>query len=190
MIKQTHILQNHNKTDDQTTVTAMIELRDNRFMLEYQISGNLSHYHFPKIIKQQRADKLWLDTSFELFIASANSDEYWEINVSPSTQWNSYYFRSYKEGMRVSNIISTPTIKMHKYHNEYRLSFESIILKENFNQALLINLCVILLDSKGVRHFYSIERREGSPDFHDRAYFTKLKGVSSLLSFMDSLYSS
>ena len=175
MINQMYTLKNHYNIDEQTTVKAIIELYDDKLTLEYQILGDLSHYHFPKQTKQERANELWLDTTFELFIAPTNSDEYWEINISPSTQWNVYHFTSYKEGMKESNIISQPTIKTDEYHNEYRLTFESSVPKEYFDQASHINLCVILLDQKGVRHFYSIKRREGSPNFHDRDYFMTLK---------------
>ena len=175
MINQTYTLKNHYKTDSSITVKATIKLHNNQLILEYQILGNLSNYHFPKTTTLQRADKLWLDTCFELFIASTNSNSYLEINISPSTKWNIYHFTNYKEGMRKSNIISIPTIKAHKYHNEYVLSFESIISKESFDQGLLINLCVILLDKQGVRHFYSIKQREDSPDFHDRDYFINLE---------------
>jgi len=174
MINQTYTLKNHDKIDDPTTVKATIKFHHNHLILEYQILGNLSNYHFPKITTQQRADNLWLDSCFELFVASTNSNSYWEINISPSTKWNIYYFTSYKEGMRKSDIISTPTIKIDRYHDKYVLSFESIISKDCFDQGLLINLCVILLDRKGVRHFYSIKRREDSPDFHDRDYFVKI----------------
>jgi len=172
MINQTYTLKNHDKIDDPTTVKATIKFHSNHLILEYQILGNLSNYHFPKKTIQQRADKLWLDTCFELFIASANSNSYLEINISPSTKWNIYHFTSYKEGMKKSDIISIPTIKIDRYH-EYVLSFESIISEDCFDQGLLINLCVILLDRKGVRHFYSINRREESPDFHDRDYFAQ-----------------
>ncbi len=170
-----YTLKNHYNIDEQTTVTATIELHDNQLTLEYQIQGNMSQYHFPKQTKQERANELWLDTTFELFIAPTNSDEYWEINISPSTQWNVYHFTSYKEGMKESNIISQPTIKTDEYHNEYRLTFNSTVPNEHFDHVLQINLCVILLDQKGVRHFYSIKRREGSPDFHDRDSFMTLK---------------
>ena len=168
-------LKNHDATDSQTTVQTMIELHHKQLKVTYQISGDLSHYHFPKPTKQHRADKLWLDTTFELFLAPEHSSAYWEVNISPSTQWNLYHFADYREGMKESNIFSAPDIKKERRHHEYVLSFESIIPKELVDQALLINLCVILLDRTGTQHFFSIKRREGSPDFHDRAYFVPLK---------------
>ena len=173
-----YTLKNHHKTDENITVKTIIQLQDNLLKLNYQIVGDLSNYHFPQNSKQQRADELWLDSCFELFISHPHKNEYWEINISPSTEWNIYHFTSYKEDMRVSNIISTPTIKSYRYEHEYKLSFETIIQKENFDKLLLINLCVILLDKKGVRNFYSMDRREGSPNFHDRACFKPFKVAS------------
>ena len=43
-----------------------------------------------------------------------------------------------------------------------------------FEKKLLINLAVILLDRDGVRQFYSINRREKLPNFHDRNGFDLL----------------
>ena len=174
MINQIYTLKHHNNIDDPTTVKATIKLHENNLTLEYQVLGDLSHYHFPKQTKQERANNLWLDTTFELFIAPVGSDEYWELNIAPSTQWNLYHFTSYKEGMKESNIISTPSIKTYVQHDKYRLTFNATVAHEHFDQALQINLCTILLDQNGVRHFYSIERREGDVDFHDRGGFSSL----------------
>ena len=170
----TYTLKNHHNRDDTTTIKASIELKNNQLKLEYQIVTDLSQYSLPKQTKQQRVDNLWLDTCFELFIANVNDDRYWEINISPSTEWNIYQFRSYKDDMRESNSLITPIIKRYRYDNKYYLSFESKVQRDIWSRELQINLCVILLDIKGVRQFYSIERRKGSPDFHDRDYFTKI----------------
>jgi len=46
MINQTYTLKNHYKTDDPTTIKATIKFHQNHLILEYQILGNLSNYHF------------------------------------------------------------------------------------------------------------------------------------------------
>ena len=172
MIKQRHILKNHYKLKESLSIEASITLQNNAFTVEYSIIGDLSTYHFPKITKQERAHELWLDSTFELFIAKNKGTEYWEINLSPSTQWNCYHFTNYKENMNESNLISTPSIISYNDKNRYSLSFTSFIQNGLLSQELLINLCVILLDKNGIRNFYSIKRREGTPDFHDREYFS------------------
>ena len=142
--------------------------------IEYEIIGDLSSYSFPKKTKQKRANELWKDTCFELFIANYSSTEYYEINTSPSTEWNAYHFTSYKKEMRESDLFSPPRISFYQSDNRYTFSFEMTFRKNIFDKELLINLAVILLDKEEKRHFYSINRQNSSPDFHNRELYPKL----------------
>lgn len=169
--KHFFILKNHNHTDNSTIVKANIELQNLQLKVNYQIEGDISQYNFSQKTKQQRADRLWLDTCFELFIANRDKKEYWEINTSPSTEWNSYYFTGYKENMRESTIFSTPKIITDSDESQYKLSFETTIKKGFLEKKLHINICVILLDRDGERNFYSINRRNNTPDFHDKVWW-------------------
>ena len=134
MINQMYTLKNHNNRNDPTTVKATIKLHDKHLTLEYQVLGDLAYYHFPKQTKQERANNLWLYTTFELFIAPIHSDEYWELNIAFSTQWNVYHFTSYKEEMYKSNIISKPSIHMYAQHDKYRLTFNATVAHEHFDK--------------------------------------------------------
>jgi len=165
---QTYILKNHHYTDENIVIKATIEFKNSQLKLNYEIVGQLSKYNFPKKTKQQRADNLWLDTCFELFIADINKKEYWEINISPSTEWNSYHFTKYKKNMKKSYLFSTPCIKIKSNENKYKFSFDSTMQKKILKKELQINICVIILDKNKKRNFYSINRRNSSPDFHDR----------------------
>ena len=63
--------------------------------------GNLSGVEIPGAAEApRRKNRLWEETCFELFLGSADSGEYWELNLSPSGDWNVYRFTSYREGMR------------------------------------------------------------------------------------------
>lgn len=171
MIKKRYPLKCHNQEKNDIEVHTTIELQHNKFKIEYEITADLSPYNFPKKSKQQRADELWRDTCFELFITNRSSDEYYEINTSPSTKWNAYHFQNYKEDMSESDVFSVPSIISQKLDNRYSFSFEMAFQEDIFEKELLVNLAIILLDRDCVRHFYSIHRREGSPDFHDRDGF-------------------
>ena len=166
--KRIFILKNHTYANSNSIIKASIELQNSQLKLNYQIVDKIFKYHFPKQTKQQRVDNLWLDTCFELFIANRGKEEYWEINISPSTEWNSYHFTKYKEGMRESNLFSTPQIETSGSETRYRLSFETTIQKGILIKELEINISIILLDRDGKRNFYSINRRDDYPDFHDR----------------------
>ena len=48
----------------------------------------------------QRRDELWQSTCLELFIAQPNEPRYWEINLSPSGDWNIYRLSGYRQGLQ------------------------------------------------------------------------------------------
>jgi len=167
--KGLYILKNQNIDPKSPLIKTSIEYSSTQLRVDYEIIGKITNYNFPIQTKQQRADKLWLDTCFELFIANKEKQEYWELNISPSTEWNSYYFTKYKKGMKESNMFLTPQIKTSNSKTKYKFSFETIIQKEIPSDKLEINISAILLDKNKKRSFYSINKRYGSPDFHDRA---------------------
>jgi hypothetical protein len=172
MKKETHILKSHYPTKRNTTVKASFQRHKNTITLYFELIGTVNEYHFKNPSKQQRADNLWKNTCFELFIANTHNNAYWEINISPSTQWNIYHFSDYKEGMKKEKNITQPIIKTTQKNNYYSLSFTSTFTQDVLNQELQINLAVILLDLDGVRHFYSIFKNSGNVDFHNKGFWS------------------
>ena len=171
MKKRSYILQNHKKEESDIRVEASLEIEALEIKINFKILGNIKKYQFPKKEKQQRANELWRETCFELFFTIENdSDKYYEINISPTSKWNVYHFDSYREGIsEVANILP-PSIKIIKERDSIEFSVRiQFLRKEVLNQIDTFNLATILLDHYEVRHFYTIQKREGSVDFHDRA---------------------
>ncbi len=77
-------------------------LPDNSLGLIYTIQGDLSQLCVPGLTIPSRADNLWQHTCFEVFLATV--DSYREINLSPSSQWQAYTFKCYREGSPLDNI--------------------------------------------------------------------------------------
>jgi hypothetical protein len=48
----------------------------------------------------QRRDGLWQHTCFEAFLAPLGGGSYWELNLSPSGDWNLYRFAAYRSGQQ------------------------------------------------------------------------------------------
>ncbi len=172
-------LKNHNLDNEKIKVYATIELKRENLKVEYEIVGDVSDYHFPKESQQKRANELWKDTCFELFIANASSKEYYEINISPSTEWNAYHFKSYKEEMKESDALFPPFIQTQHLLNRCIFSFQMSFQESILEKELELNLALILLDNQGIRHFYAINRRKEFPDFHDRGYYNFLKNQTA-----------
>jgi len=171
MKTQTFILKNHDQKQEKSRikVEASIEIKEKEIIVTYEIRGELKNYIFNKAENKKRANELWRATCFELFIAPENSSNYWEFNISPTKAWNFYAFDSYKKSMREELLPSSPHIEIREEEMLYRCACSlSFRLKEKYYQ---FNLAVILLDNKDIRHFYTIYRKKGVADFHNRAYF-------------------
>ncbi|RUM68464.1 MAG: hypothetical protein DSZ07_06640 [Sulfurovum sp.] len=179
MKKQTFILKNHNKEKKDINIQANFEIDNKMLILEFTVSGEIKNYIFNKPCIQAREDNLWKESCFELFIAHSNKPSYYELNISPSTNWNFYSFSNYKREMNEEKNISEPFIDSSKMQEAYKLSFEFEFYEEFIEKELIFNLAVILLDTKGIRHFYSIHQREERVDFHDKEYWNLNQPTSS-----------
>ncbi|MHB8782747.1 MAG: DOMON-like domain-containing protein [Desulfobacteria bacterium] len=83
------------------TIGGSIARRADTLSVRYEVRGNLSKVLIPAAADApRRKDRLWEETCFELFLATVDSAEYREFNLSPSGHWNVYRFDRYREGMR------------------------------------------------------------------------------------------
>src|SRR5690349_1737431 len=53
----------------------------------------------PVPVPSRRADELWRNTCFEMFVKAENREGYCEFNFSPSSEWAAYGFTGYRVGM-------------------------------------------------------------------------------------------
>ncbi|SFV71438.1 hypothetical protein MNB_SV-13-134 [hydrothermal vent metagenome] len=149
MKKETFILKNHDKDKKDIEIQASFEIDNKILTLKYRVIGDIKNYIFNEPSIQERKDELWKESCFELFIANRNNSLYYELNISPSTNWNFYHFSDYKTDMKEEKNISEPFIHSSKMQNEYKLSFEFEFYEELIEKELIFNLAVILLDTKG-----------------------------------------
>jgi len=96
MKKQTFILKNHYQAESDVMVQAQLEIKNKIIKLHFKVKGKINNYIFPNVSKQERANNLWKSTCFELFFSHKDEKKYKEINISPSTEWNSYHFKEYR----------------------------------------------------------------------------------------------
>jgi hypothetical protein len=53
----------------------------------------------PATATPRRGDDLWTTTCFEVFLAEPGAEPYWEVNLSPSGDWNVYRLSAYRQGL-------------------------------------------------------------------------------------------
>jgi hypothetical protein len=151
------------------SIVANFEQKANHLYLSFSVKGDIKNYIFPSPSTVKRADELWKGTCFELFLAHANTKEYYEFNISPSLAWNFYSLKDYRSLPHEVQLRTEPTIQTYKEKNIYTIEYK---LEEFYFESFeSYNLTAILLSQTKERTFWSSKQMKGTPDFHNRDYF-------------------
>jgi hypothetical protein len=127
-----------------------------------------------------RKDELWKTTCFELFFSISGQTDYFELNFSPSGEWNAYHFDSYRDGMKTEMRIQATQIR-HGLKNglfELQASVDlSLLMTElraqlgSANITLDASLSAVIQNQKGSTTFWALRHVGNQPNFHLRDSF-------------------
>jgi hypothetical protein len=142
--------------------------------LRYRAAGAIDHIVAPAVASPERQDELWRHTCFEAFLRPAGSEEYFEFNFSPSTQWAGYHFDAYREGMVPAVECATPKIDIFRSKTELELRailelrwMKGAVLKS----PLQLALSAVIEEKGGAKSYWALTHAAGKPDFHHPASF-------------------
>ncbi len=142
--------------------------QERKLVLTYSAGGALEKILWPASLsgKPQRKDELWKHTCFEAFIKPVSQDQYWEINLSPTGDWNAYRFASYRQGMVKEEAIHSLQPLFAKEGDCWRLVCEiRLPAWANFSQ-LEIGLTTVIEETSGQISYWAIHHAGSQPDFH------------------------
>ncbi len=130
--------------------------------LVYRATGHVSGVRLPQPVEPQRADDLWRNTCFEVFIKVPGSDAYSEFNFSPSGRWAAYGFDNTRVGIRNLEL-AAPSIAM-------RVNPEELILSVAFDPGLAgplrLAVCAVIEEMEGQLSYWALTHLGKRPDFH------------------------
>ena len=120
----------------------------------------------------ERRDELWQSTCLELFIAQPNEPRYWEINLSPSGDWNVYRLDGYRQGLQAEPSIQRISLSSGSAADRHQLQ-ASIELPPALSQVapLEANLCAVLQHANGSNSYWALCHPGSEADFHARTGF-------------------
>jgi hypothetical protein len=149
--------------------------QDRKLVLTYAAGGALEKILWPASLtsKPQRKDELWKHTCFEAFIKPKGQDSYWEINLSPTGDWNVYRFSSYRNGMAREEAVQTLRPIFTKQGDQWHLSCEIWIPAWANAAGLEIGLTSVIEDTLGEISYWAIAHAGTRPDFHLAQSFIK-----------------
>ena len=123
----------------------------------------------PAAAASTRGDELWRHTCFEAFVRASPDAGYYELNFSPSGQWAAYFFRSYRNGIRIADEITDIPIKVRSSPDSYTLHasldldrFTSL----SRDHSRRLGLSAVIEDANGGMSYWALAHPPGKPDFH------------------------
>jgi hypothetical protein len=136
--------------------------------LTYSAGGALEKILWPASLssKPQRKDELWKHTCFEAFIKPIGSDSYWEVNLSPSGDWNVYRFTSYRQGMAKEESIQVLNPCFSQEGKNWHLSCELWVPDWNSVTGFDVGLTTVLEATSGQIFYLALAHAGTQPDFH------------------------
>jgi len=155
------------------TITGTARRRDGILSLHYLVTGDIGGLEVggPRKPGRRRHD-LWRHTCFECFIGMGEAEEYWEVNLAPTGDWNVYHFDGYRTAMVEETAISRLPSVLHVDADALRLEMQidlSPIIREEL--ALEVGVCAVLEHRHGALSYWALSHRGARADFHHRTGF-------------------
>lgn len=150
--------------------------RAKQLEVRYEITGDIHMIDIPGRKREvSRVKGLWEKTCLELFLAAGGCDRYWEVNLSPSGDWNVFRFDRYEEERHVDKLVeevlfdSLP-IETQKESGSFSLDFEfdlGRIIRED--QSIEVGVSAVTAPPKT---YWALAHCGSRPNFHSRDSFT------------------
>lgn len=155
------------------TIGGTIARRANALTLRYEVRGDLSKVSIPAAAETpRRKDRLWEETCLELFLGTADSGEYWELNLSPSGNWNVYRFTRYREGMREETAIPSLPFDVRRDPEALLLTVELCIGRiVPAGKDIAVAVAAVIGTTDGGKSHWALVHPSSRPDFHRRDGF-------------------
>lgn len=148
---------------------AVIGLTDHWLRVRWRVD-NAMRVVLPPFAGKRRADGLWQETCFELFIRSPGDAGYVELNLSPSEQWAAYDFVGYRSGMAERSMPRTPDCTVRSGGN--MLIFDaSVPLAGLPALPWELGISAVIVEDDGTKSLWALRHGDGEADFHAAACF-------------------
>jgi hypothetical protein len=130
--------------------------------LRYVAAGDMAGVSIPEPAAPGRMDGLWRTTCFEAFMRRAGGEDYIELNLSPSGEWQAYGFDRYRAGAGEADL-APPRIAVERGIDRLQLSAAIEIPIEG---DWRLGLSAVIEARDGSVSYWALAHPPGRPDFH------------------------
>jgi len=145
----------------------------NRFTISYSLTGDLSELVFPPPADMpERRNNIWQETCFEFFVGLKDSERYWEFNLSPSSHWNVYRFKTYREGKQEEEAFKSLPFNVFARTDAFLLNLEFDLDKIiPADEMLKAGISAVIKQKDGNTTHWALTHPCQQADFHKRESF-------------------
>jgi hypothetical protein len=119
-----------------------------------------------------RMNALWKETCFEFFVASKDSDRYWEFNLSPAGHWNVYRFKSYRQDMHEETAFTSLPFDARRHKDSFRISLKLDIGRIiPADRILEVAVSAVIKSTNNKLTYWGLTHAGLQADFHRRDSF-------------------
>jgi hypothetical protein len=157
-------------------IEAGVHVGPKTLRLSYKLEGDLATLRIPAETPVQRGQKLWERTCFEAFVRQKGQRAYYELNFSPSRQWDAMLFPTYRDG---SPIRESPVTQILVVREPHALRLDALVMLDRLpeppGRPLQLGLSAVVQNREGGVSFWALEHAPGRADFHhDDAFALEL----------------
>ncbi|MBB1125052.1 DOMON-like domain-containing protein [Thiospirillum jenense] len=174
-----HMLHPHPQNTPPPTmaVCAMLHCASNRrWQVDFTLIDALDRVYLPPATSSQSTDGLWQSTCFEIFIGLPNTCAYIELNASPSGQWASYQFTSYRARDVAQDHQLRPYIKQRRgtarhFALQVVFTLPARLCGSDATNAdsYAVGLAAVIAARDGSLSYWALHHASARPDFHHAA---------------------
>ena len=141
--------------------------------IQFRVIGAIDRLKIPLVSDMpQRLTGLWETTCFECFFGAVGQEQYWEINLSPSGDWNVFQLDGYREPLRAEQAIETLPFWVKRDGDRITIEMTLDIQKLGLcRDTIELSVTSVLQETTGDISYWAFAHTGVEPDFHLRNSF-------------------
>ncbi len=147
----------------------IVSADDDWLRLRWRIDG-IDDLVFPQFGGKGRADGLWQNTCFELFVMRGDQESYLEFNFSPSQRWAAYVFSGYRATVTEHPLPHEPTCSL-RIGTEFAIFDVAVPAQGLPTPPWSYGLSAVIEETGGTKSYWALAHPPGAPDFHHPTCF-------------------
>ncbi len=144
-----------------------------QFQIQFVLVGDVDRIKFSSVNPwPQRITGLWETTCFEFFFGVPQQKQYWEVNLSPSGDWNVFRLDRYRENLQEERAIETLRFEVKQEADRVTVALTVDLQPLGLvDQPIELSATSVIQMKTGAISYWAVNHAGPEADFHLRDSF-------------------